>query len=359
MDEIRTIVVPPEAAAQRLDQFLAAQLDGVSRSRVQMLLDQGDVLVDGEREKASLKLRGGETITITGEPRPTPLKATAEDIPLNVVFEDANLAVVDKPAGMMVHAGSGQNEDARSRGTLVNALLFRFKKLSESSGELRPGIVHRLDKDTSGLIIVAKNDRTHAALSEMFSSRQVKKTYVALVHGAVERDKGTINAAVGRDPIRRTRMTTRALEDGRSAVSHYEVVRRFATRFGKFTLVKVRIETGRTHQIRVHMSSIGHPVVGDSLYGAAGQLTDQVAAQSATSKAARRNLQPERLRLGRNFLHAAELEFTHPTTKKVLQLSAPLPPALEEFLARLEVGMSEEPTPPKRSKAVVGKMRKS
>jgi len=298
MDEIRTIVAPAEAAAQRLDQFLASQLEGVSRSRVQMLLDQGDVLVDGVQEKASLRLRGGETITISGEPRPTPLKATAEDIPLNVVFEDANLAVVDKPAGMMVHAGSGQNEDARSRGTLVNALLFRFKKLSESSGELRPGIVHRLDKDTSGLIIVAKNDRTHAALSEMFSSRQIKKTYVALVQGAVERDKGTINAAVGRDPLRRTRMTTRSLEDGRSAISHYEVVRRFATRFGKFTLIKVRIETGRTHQIRVHMSSIGHPVVGDSLYGASGQLTDQVASQSVTSKAARRNLEPERLRLG-------------------------------------------------------------
>ena len=175
MFEPRTIVVPSEAAGQRLDQFLASQLDGVSRSRVQMLMDQGDVLVNGEREKPSLKLRGGESIVITGEPHPAPLKATAEDIPLDVVFEDKDLAVVNKPAGMMVHAGSGQNEDARSRGTLVNALLYRFKALSATGGDLRPGIVHRLDKDTSGVIVVAKNDRTHLALGEMFSGRKSKK----------------------------------------------------------------------------------------------------------------------------------------------------------------------------------------
>ena len=336
-DAVRqTIEVPAEAAGQRLDQFLTAQLEGVSRSRVQMLMDQGDVLIDGEREKASMKLRGGEQITITGEPRPIPLKATAEDIPLDVVYEDADLAVVNKPAGMMVHAGSGQSEDARSRGTLVNALLYRFKKLSATGGDLRPGIVHRLDKDTSGLIVVAKNDRAHAALGEMFASRQMRKTYVALVQGAMERDRGTINAGVARDPVRRTRMTTQPNENARSAVSHYEVVRRFANRFGKFTLVRVRIETGRTHQIRVHMASIGHPVVGDTLYGAAGQLTDQVAAQAAQSKAARRKAEPERLRLGRNFLHAAKLEFTHPKTGKQLQLEAALPEELEGFLARLE-----------------------
>ncbi len=336
-DAVRqTIEVPAEAAGQRLDQFLAAQLEGVSRSRVQMLMDQGDVLVNGEREKAAMKLRGGESITITGEPRPAPLKATAEDIPLDVVFEDADLAVVNKPAGMMVHAGSGQNEDARSKGTLVNALLHRFKKLSSSGGDLRPGIVHRLDKDTSGLIVVAKNDRTHAELGEMFSSRQIKKTYLALVQGTVERARGTINAGVARDPVRRTRMTTQPQDNARSAVSHYEVVRRLANRFGKFTLVRVRIETGRTHQIRVHMASIGHPVVGDTLYGGAGQLTDQVAAQAAQSKAARRKAEPERLRLGRNFLHAAKLEFTHPRTGKLLQLEAPLTGDLESFLGLLE-----------------------
>jgi 23S rRNA pseudouridine1911/1915/1917 synthase len=334
----RTIDVPAEAAGQRLDQFIAAQLEGVSRSRVQLLMEQGDVLVNGEREKASLKLRGGERIVLTGEPHPAPLKATAEDIPLDVVFEDKDLAVVNKPAGMMVHAGSGQNEDARSRGTLVNALLYRFKKLSATGGDLRPGIVHRLDKDTSGLIVVAKNDRTHAALGEMFSSRLMKKTYVALVQGSVERQRGTINTGVSRDPMRRTRMTTQPSDNARSAVSHYEVVRRFNCRFGKFTLVNVRIETGRTHQIRVHMASIGHPVIGDTLYGGAGQLTDQVASQAATSKAARRKAEPEKLRLGRNFLHAAKLEFVHPTTGKLLQLEAPLPEELERFLERLAGG---------------------
>ena len=334
--QTRTIEVPAEAAGQRLDQFIATQLEGVSRSRVQMLMDQGNVLVNGEREKASLKLRGGEQIVLTGEPHPAPLKATAEDIPLDVVFEDADLAVVNKPAGMMVHAGAGQSEDIRSRGTLVNALLYRFKALSSTGGDLRPGIVHRLDKDTSGLIVVAKNDRAHAALGEMFSSRQMKKTYSALVQGALERERGTINASVGRDPLRRTRMTAQPNENARTAVSHYEVVRRLVTRFGKFTLVRVRIETGRTHQIRVHMASIGHPVVGDTLYGGAGQLTDQVAAQAAQSRAARRKSEPEVLRLGRNFLHAAKLEFAHPVTGKLLQLEAPLPEELEKFLERLE-----------------------
>jgi len=338
MAELQTIEVTAEGAGQRLDQFIAAHLEGVSRSRVQLLMDQGDVLVNGKQEKASLKLRGGERIDITGEPRPAPLKATAEDIPLDVVYEDADLAVVNKPAGMMVHAGSGQNEDERSKGTLVNALLFRFKKLSSTGGDLRPGIVHRLDKDTSGLIVVAKNDRTHQALGEMFSDRQMKKTYLALVQGDVERKKGTINAAVSRDPVRRTRMTTQPNDNARSAVSHYEVVRKLANRFGKFTLVKVRIETGRTHQIRVHMASIGHPVVGDTLYGGSGQLTDQVASQAPTSKAARRKAQPERLKLGRNFLHAAQLEFAHPKTGKLLQLEAKLPVELEDFLARLEGG---------------------
>jgi 23S rRNA pseudouridine1911/1915/1917 synthase len=340
MAEQRTIEALAEAKGQRLDLFLAAQLEGVSRSRVQLLIDQGDVLVDGLHEKASLKLRGGERIDITGEPHPAPLKATAEEIPLDVIYEDADLAVINKPAGMMVHAGSGQNEEARNRGTLVNALLYRFKALSATGGDLRPGIVHRLDKDTSGLIVVAKNDRTHAALAELFSSRQIKKTYIALVQGAVERARGTINSNVGRDPQRRTRMTTKPLGDARAAVSHYEVVRRLANRFGKFTLVRVRIETGRTHQIRVHMASIGHPVVGDTLYGGSGQLTDQVASQAATSKAARRKAEPERLRLGRNFLHAAQLEFPHPGTGKLLQLEAPLPAELEEFLSRLEDGQA-------------------
>jgi 23S rRNA pseudouridine1911/1915/1917 synthase len=334
--EPRTIEVPAAAARQRLDQFLAAQLEGVSRSRVQLLIAQGDVLVNGEREKPSLKLRGGERIAITGEPHPAPLKATPEEIPLDVVYEDPDLAVVNKPAGMTVHAGAGRNEDARSRGTLVNALLFRFQALSSTGGELRPGIVHRLDKDTSGLIVVAKNDRTHAALGEMFASRRIRKTYIALVQGAVERQRGTIHAGVSRNPVRRTRMTAQPQRNARPAVSHYEVVRRLDSRFGKFTLLRVRIETGRTHQIRVHMASIGHPVVGDTLYGGAGQLTEQAASQAAPSMTARHKVEPERLRLGRNFLHAARLEFAHPITGKLLELEAPLPVELESFLARLE-----------------------
>ncbi|HUH63854.1 MAG TPA: RluA family pseudouridine synthase [Terracidiphilus sp.] len=331
MPEARTIAVASDAAGQRLDQFLALQLQGVSRSRIQLLLDQGDVLVNGERKKPSLRLRGRETIAILGEPHPPPLKAVPEAIPLEVVYEDSDLAVIDKPAGMMVHAGSGATDAARNRGTLVNALLHRFQSLSGAGGELRPGVVHRLDKNTSGLIVVAKNDRAHVALASMFAGRRVGKTYIALVHGALKSEKGTIAAAVGRDPLRRTRMTARPTQNARSAVSHYEVMRRLDTRFGKFTLVKVRIETGRTHQIRVHMASIGHPVVGDTLYGAAGQLTE---AAWGRVKALKR--EPQRLRLARNFLHAAGIEFVHPLTRKELNLKSPLPRELEEFLARLE-----------------------
>ena len=332
----RDLEAPPEAAGQRLDLFLTAQLEGVSRSRVQLLLEQGSVTVDGRAGKASWKLRGGERIEISVDPHPAPLKAMPEAIPLEVVYEDADIAVVNKPAGMMIHAGSGASEDARNRGTLVNALLHRFNALSSTGGELRPGIVHRLDKDTSGLVVVAKNDRAHAALGAMFAGRRVKKTYLALVQGVLERERGTITAGISRDPVRRTRMTTRPTENARSAVSHFEVARRVVSRFGRFTMVKVRIETGRTHQIRVHMASIGHPVVGDALYGGARQVTDQQAAQAAGSRAARRKREPEKLRLGRNFLHAARIEFAHPITGNPIDLEAPLPPELEKYLHRLE-----------------------
>lgn len=341
MTEPRDLAVPEDAAGQRLDHFIATQLEGVSRSRVQLLLDQGDVLVNGAQAKASLKLRGGEHILITGEPHPAPLKATPQNIPLEVVYEDKHLAIINKPAGMMVHAGAGESEDARNSNTLVNALLFRFKALSSTGGDLRPGIVHRLDKETSGLIIVAKSDAAHAKLAELFSSRQIHKTYIALVQGHIQRDKGTITAALSRDPVRRTRMTTRPAENSRTAVSHYEVIRRIDSRFGKFTLVRVRIETGRTHQIRVHMASIGHPVVGDTLYGASAQLTDQLALQGSSSRASRRKAPPEQIRLNRNFLHAARLEFTHPMTGKALELEAALPDELVAFLTRVDEGRTE------------------
>jgi 23S rRNA pseudouridine1911/1915/1917 synthase len=334
MPETESLVVPVEAAGWRLDQFLAGQLSGVSRSRVQQLVEQGDVLVEGKREKASLKLRGGESVVVTGPQQVAPLEAHAEDIPLEIVYEDEDLAVVNKPAGMMVHAGSGATDEARSGGTLVNALLHRFAALSTVGGELRPGIVHRLDKDTSGLILVAKNDKTHEVLAEMFASRQITKTYIALVQGALPEDGATIQAPISRDSVRRTRMTTRRLEGARHAISHYRVVERLETRFGPFTLARVRIETGRTHQIRVHMASISHPVVGDTLYGAPGKIV--ALPLSTTRKAAR-----EVLQLKRNFLHSSELEFTHPVTGKQIQLTSPLPGELEEFLQKLRDPLSE------------------
>jgi 23S rRNA pseudouridine1911/1915/1917 synthase len=326
MSEIATYPVSSEAAGKRLDAWLAALLDGVSRSRVQLLLSQGSVLVDGKPAKASQKLRGGEVVEVRGEPAPAPLRAMAEAIPLDIIYEDDDLSVVNKPAGMMVHAGSGATDDARNRGTLVNALLHHYRQLSSTGGDLRPGIVHRLDKQTSGLIIIARNDAAHLKLADMFSRRQMRKTYVALVHGALKQDAGTINAAISRDVVRRTRMTTRRATGGRMAISHYEAVRRIDSRFGKFTLVRVRIETGRTHQIRVHMASIGHPVVGDTLYGAPAHVA--VPQKSKTTEA-------ESLALDRNFLHAAELAFAHPRTGTLLELSAPLPVELEDFLAKL------------------------
>jgi 23S rRNA pseudouridine1911/1915/1917 synthase len=326
--------VPTTAAGERLDTYLTQQLPGISRSRVQMLLDQHGVLVDGKPVKPSLKLRGGESISVVAAPQLPPLHAMAEDIPLDIVFEDDDLAVINKPAGMMVHAGSGATDEARNRGTLVNAALHHFQTLSSTGGDLRPGIVHRLDKQTSGLIIVAKNDATHLRLSEMFSSRRMRKTYVALVHGSVERDTGTINEPISRDTVRRTRMTTRRTAEGRTAISHYKVVRRIDSRFGRFTLIAVRIETGRTHQIRVHMSSIGHPVVGDTLYGAPAEIA--LATPTVTRRSRARALSEERTSLDRNFLHAAELEFEHPLSGKPLHLSSPLPAELEAFLTNIE-----------------------
>jgi 23S rRNA pseudouridine1911/1915/1917 synthase len=361
MSDARSFTVPPESRGQRLDQFLVSLLDGVSRSRVQLLIDQGDVHVNGAPAKPSVKLRGGEQIDVLGEPHPAPLKAEPEAIPLDVVYDDGDLAVVNKQAGMMVHAGSGRSDDARSRGTLVNALLHRFAQLSSTGGDLRPGIVHRLDKETSGLIVVAKNDRAHRALGEMFSSRQIKKTYVALVEGRVAGEKGTISAAVSRDRLRRTRMTTRPNQNARSAVSHFDVIRRIESRFGPFTLVKVRIETGRTHQIRVHMASIGHPVVGDTLYGAAGQIVEKTPAGSGKASGPRGG-DGEKLKLGRNFLHAARLEFAHPATGKLLELETPLPEELERFLERLESPASQlagGQTPGSEKPGAIVKMRKS
>jgi len=333
-----------EDTGVRLDHYLVARIPDVSRVRVQTLVEQGKVLVNERPAKASLKLKGSEVIEIIGAVEAAPLKAFAEDIPLNVVFEDKELAVVNKPAGMVVHASTGSAEDARNRGTLVNALLFRFNKLSDMGGELRPGIVHRLDKDTSGLIVVAKNDIAHRKLVDQFSSRQVHKTYLALVHNWPKADEGTVNDPIGRDPRNRTRMSVTGI-DPRTAVSHYKVIERLLTPYGRFALVEVRIETGRTHQIRVHMGSIGHPVVGDTLYGAPQILLPNtlsrerqgtaISSRTEANKARAHGESAATLSLPRNFLHAAHLNFTHPKSGKAVEFSAPLPEDLQSFLEKL------------------------
>jgi 23S rRNA pseudouridine1911/1915/1917 synthase len=329
------LVVPEDGAGQRLDQYLATQLSEannkeVSRARVQQLIARGEVLVSGVAAKASLRLKGNgeEQITVMAPPHAPPLRAMAEEIALDVVYEDDDLAIVNKPAGMMVHAGAGATDDARNRGTLVNALLHHFGKLSAVGGELRPGIVHRLDRATSGLMVVAKNDEAHRRLAKQFSGREVRKTYVALVHGWPKQDRGTIQSAISRHSQKRTRMTTRGF-GGREAVTHYAVQRKIDSPYGKFALVELKIETGRTHQIRVHMSSLGHPVVGDALYGAPGELRSQSNKRRAAGM-------PATLSLDRNFLHSAKLELKHPRTKELLKFSSPLPSELESLLDSLE-----------------------
>lgn len=320
-ESVHAFTAAPESAGLRLDQYLAQAIADISRARVQLLIEHGQVRVNGQPPKAKLKLQGGEHIEIEGAPHPPPLHAFPEDIPLTILHEDKHLAIIDKPAGMTVHAGSGASDDERNHGTLVNALLHHFNKLSHLGGDLRPGIVHRLDKQTSGIIIVAKDDSTHRKLGEMFAGRELEKTYIALVHGRLPKDNTTIRLSIGRDLIRRTRMTTRRSADSegvRPAVSHVKILERVhSPLYGDFTLVEVRIETGRTHQIRVHLQALGHPVVGDSLYGAPHHIGHP----------------PSTISLNRNFLHAARLVFTHPQTRKELSISSPLPHALAEFLS--------------------------
>ncbi|MCB9385475.1 MAG: RluA family pseudouridine synthase [Bryobacterales bacterium] len=310
------LTVPEEAAGQRLDRYLAEALEDVSRTRVQQWIKQGRVLVDEAAVRPSARLQGGESVEV--DPAPAePLNAFPEDIPLRVLYEDEHLAVIDKPAGMTVHAGAG--EESRS-GTLVNALLHHFgAQLSQAGGALRPGIVHRLDRFTSGAILVAKTDKAHQELARQFENREVHKTYLALVHGrltaeplkrgrAVKADGRSwvrLESAIGRDPRNRVRMAV--LESGKPAVTDYTPLRGD----DKHTLLEVRIHTGRTHQIRVHLSWIGRPIVGDRLYGA-----------------------PES-KLERFFLHAWKLRLRHPATGAPLEIEAPLAPELDAFLVTL------------------------
>ncbi len=329
------LTITSDNAGQRLDQFLVARLN-VSRARVQQLIEQAKILVNDGPTKAALKLRGGERVIVLGELERPPLRAFAEEIPLDIVYEDSDLAIINKPAGMMVHAGAGaispDGEDQRNRGTLVNALLHHFAGLSTVGGELRPGIVHRLDKETSGLIVVAKSDEAHRKLATQFAERKVKKTYIALVHGSPKRDSGTIALSISRDRVRRIRMTTHGT-GGREAISHYRVVRRLDTSFGEFALVEVKIDTGRTHQIRVHMAALGHAVVGDRLYGAPAEMRNSPPLPKTKKNAASGS---ESISLSRNFLHSAQLSLTHPRTGEKISIDSPLPTELQEFLRALE-----------------------
>lgn len=309
MSEVQNYLAEPRDTGERLDIFLARQMPDWSRSQILRLIRSGLVTVGGRvARKGGETVQAGSLVSVRAEREE--LKVTPEALPLSIVFEDDDLLVVNKAAGMVVHVGAG----AKS-GTLVNALLHHVRTLSSAGGELRPGIVHRLDKMTSGLVIVAKNDITHRRLGEQFKSRKVHKTYLLLVHGQVKSAEGEIRRSVGRDPIRRTRMRVEGMH-AREALTRYKVVRKFPG----FTLLEARPETGRTHQIRVHFASLGHPVVGDTTYGAPAML---------------RGKGGEVPTLSRTFLHAAALEFSHPRTGQAVSLAAPLPPELQEFLDSL------------------------
>jgi 23S rRNA pseudouridine1911/1915/1917 synthase len=302
----RLVLYAAEAdAGKRLDVFLQERLPDYSRSRLQDWIKAGRVRVNGAGERASSRLRGGESIEVEPAALP-PLKAYAEDLPVEILYEDDAVIAVNKPAGMVVHAGAG-----RHSGTLVNALLHRFGALAKGGGDERPGIVHRLDRFTSGVLLVARTDAAHRSLAAQFAGRTVEKIYLAMVHGRVAAEQGRIEKPISRDPARRLRMTARRAE-GRSAITEYRVLRRFAG----FTLLEVRIRTGRTHQIRAHFAALGHPVAGDRLYGAPAEVA---------------GLAP----LGRTFLHAHRVRFAHPATGAPVTVAAPLAAELADWMEKL------------------------
>ena len=289
-----------ESKNQRLDAFLASSLDGLTRSQATRLIESGEVAVNGRAVGKSYKLAGGEDIAVT-LPEPEPVEAVPQDIPLDVVYEDADVIVVNKPSGMVVHPAPGHPD-----GTLVNALLYHCAgTLSGIGGALRPGIVHRIDRDTSGLIIAAKNDAAHQYLSAQLADHTLARTYECIVVGALREDRGTVNAPIARHPTDRKRMAVVA--GGREAITHWEVI----ARYPGYTHVRCRLETGRTHQIRVHMAYIGHPILGDTVYGAKKEVPG----------------------LTGQCLHAVGLRFLHPRTHEVVELSCPLP---EEFTRMLQ-----------------------
>ncbi|MEG1548165.1 MAG: RluA family pseudouridine synthase [Clostridia bacterium] len=289
-DEPRYIDAVAQECGERLDVF-CTRISGETRSFVQRIIDEGGICVDGKIQKSNYKLKAGDKVEITIEP-PVPTDIVAEDIPLQIVYEDDSIAVINKPKGMVVHPAPGN-----TTGTLVNALMFCLSDLSGIGGELRPGIVHRIDKLTSGLIVVAKNDAAHRSLSEQIKAHTARRSYIALVEGNIKQDDGTVDAPIGRHPVDRKRMAVTS--NGRDAVTHWRVL----YRFGDMTLIAAQLETGRTHQIRVHMAYIKHPVVGDTVYGRA---------------------KPQ-LGLDGQALHAARLELSHPQTGERIIFHAPLP----------------------------------
>lgn len=301
-------------SAKRLDVFLSQKEKGLSRSQVKRLIEKGNVQIGGKKAKAGMRLKENEVITLT-LPQPQPPTAQGEPIPLAILYEDPHLIVVDKPAGMVVHPAAGNFS-----GTLVNALLHHCPDLRGIGGILRPGIVHRLDKDTSGILVVAKDDVTHRGLSEQFKRHTATRKYIGIVFGHLA-DEGRIDAPVGRHPLNRKKMSARSRK-GREARTHWKVLKRYA----QFSLVEFRLETGRTHQIRVHLSSIGHPLLGDPLYGGRRGLA------SIAPPLLRQGLQ----KLRRQALHAASLGFVHPATEKHLEFSSPIPADMEEAMGLLE-----------------------
>ena len=291
-----------ESKNQRLDAFLASSLDGLTRSQAARLIESGEVAVNGKTAGKSYRLAGGEDIAVT-LPEPEPVEAVPQDIPLDVVYEDADVIVVNKPSGMVVHPAPGHPD-----GTLVNALLYHCAgTLSGIGGALRPGIVHRIDRDTSGLIIAAKNDAAHQYLSAQLADHTLARTYECIVAGALREDRGTVDAPIARHPTDRKRMAVVA--GGREAVTHWEVI----ARYPGYTHVRCRLETGRTHQIRVHMAYIGHPILGDTVYGAKKEVPG----------------------LTGQCLHAVGLRFLHPRTHEVVELSCPLPDEFTRMLQKI------------------------
>jgi 23S rRNA pseudouridine1911/1915/1917 synthase len=311
MDRTETFIIDEDGAGQRLDAFLAHLIPDLTRSAVQRLIEQGHVYLDDSMPKPSVKLRVGDKVQVTVPP-PELTSATPEDIPLEILFEDSDLVVVNKPAGMVVHPGAGN-----SAGTLVNALLGHCNDLSGIGGELRPGIVHRIDKETSGILVVAKSDAAHQGLSQQFSAHTIKRVYIALVFGSMKTDTGKIEGTIGRHPVDRKKMSGTS-RHGKRAVTHWRVL----ARYPGVSLLRIKLETGRTHQIRVHLSENGHPLLGDAVYGGGGRL-------AGLKDAKLKSLIKE---MGRQALHAQTLGFIHPVTGVYLEFSAELPADIQTIL---------------------------